>query len=54
MHGDAVNSVQFHRDGRRILSASDDRTARVYPCATCGGVDDLIRLADERIVTPAG
>jgi WD40 repeat protein len=54
MHGDAVNSVQFHRDGRRILSASDDRTARVYPCATCGGVDDLLRLAEERIVSPAG
>jgi WD40 repeat protein len=54
MHGDAVNSVQFHRDGWRILSASDDRTARVYACATCGGVEDLIRLAEERIVSPAG
>jgi WD40 repeat protein len=36
MHADFVNSVAFSRDGRTILTASDDHTAKLYRCETCG------------------
>ncbi len=49
MHGDAANSVAYSPDGATILSAGDDRTARLYPCATCAPVEDLMRLARDRI-----
>ncbi|HEY6891659.1 MAG TPA: WD40 repeat domain-containing protein [Solirubrobacter sp.] len=51
MHGGAVNSVAFSPDGRTILSGGDDRAARIYACATCAPVQDLVRLARDRIVT---
>ena len=54
VHGDAVNSVDWSPDGREILSGGDDGTAHVYGCATCGPVDDLIRMARERILSPQG
>ena len=47
-HGDSVNAAEFSPDGRLILTASDDRTAKLYPCETCGSVDSLLALADER------
>jgi hypothetical protein len=34
-----------------ILSASADRTARLYPRATCAPIEDLVRMARERIVS---
>jgi len=34
-HGDSVNSVVFHPDGERILTASDDGTARLGRCQAC-------------------
>jgi WD40 repeat protein len=51
MHGDAVNSVAYGPRGRVILSAGDDRTARIYLCATCPGIEDLVRIARDRIVS---
>jgi WD40 repeat protein len=36
MHADFANSVAFSRDGRWILTASDDHTAKLYRCDTCG------------------
>jgi WD40 repeat protein len=48
-HSDYVNSVSFSPDGRSILSASDDFTTKVTTCDTCGGLDDLLRLASERV-----
>jgi WD40 repeat protein len=43
IHSDSVTSVAFG-PGKRIVSASDDRTARVYQCATCRTDDQLMRL----------
>ena len=54
MHGDAVNSVAYSPDGQQLLSAGDDRTARVYRCATCAPVEDLVRMAGERILSRGG
>ena len=54
MHGEAVNSVAYGPRGRVILSAGDDRTARLYRCATCDPVEDLVRTAGDRIVSPGG
>jgi len=48
-HGDSVNSAAFSPDGKLILTASDDGTARIYPCETCGSLDELRRLAKERL-----
>ena len=42
-HGDSVSSVMFTKDGR-ILSASDDRTARIYGCPSCGDLESAIEL----------
>ncbi|MDA0160300.1 hypothetical protein OM076_08495 [Solirubrobacter ginsenosidimutans] len=54
MHGGSVNSVAFSPDGRTILSSGDDHTARLYSCATCAPVQDLVRLARDRIVSRGG
>lgn len=43
-HGGAINSVSVADDGR-ILTASDDGTARVYECSTCGPMDELVERA---------
>jgi WD40 repeat protein len=40
-HGDFVNSVQFSPDGKQILSASDDGTAKLSGCHTCGSLAQL-------------
>jgi WD40 repeat protein len=47
-HSDYVDSVSFSPDGHFVLSTSDDRTAKVTTCVTCGGVHDLLRLAAAR------
>lgn len=47
-HGDSINAAEFSPDGRLILTASDDQTAKLYPCETCGSVDSLLALAEER------
>jgi WD40 repeat protein len=33
-HDDMVNSAQFSADGQRVVTASQDRTARVWDAAT--------------------
>lgn len=44
-----VTSVQFGRDGKRILAASADGSVRTYLCDVCGGPADLRRLARVRL-----
>jgi WD40 repeat protein len=55
MHADVVNGVAVSPDGRLIASASDDLTARVYACLTCGPIRKLEALASRlvtRVLTP--
>ncbi len=46
-HTTTVSSAMFSPDGVRILSASDDRTATIHGCPTCGEVEALRRQAKE-------
>lgn len=50
MHADFVNTVAFSPDGKRILSASDDWTAKIYRCETCAPLErlrDLVRRREQ-------
>jgi WD40 repeat protein len=47
MHTDRVQSVAVDpRDPEVILTSSDDGTARLYRCTTCGSLDELRGLAE--------
>ena len=48
LHADFVNSVAFSPDSRWILSASDDRTAKLYHCTTCGPIEALEQRVSAR------
>ncbi len=48
-HADLVNTAVFSPDETLILSASDDGTARVYACETCGSPQELVQEAEERL-----
>ena len=53
-HADLVNTAVFSPDDGFILSASDDGTARIYPCETCGSLEELIQEARERLRATQG
>jgi WD40 repeat protein len=40
-HAGPVNAVSFSPDGKRILSASDDWSAKIYPCTSCVPLQEL-------------
>jgi WD40 repeat protein len=48
-HTSLLTGAAFARDGRRIVTASLDGTIRSYICDVCGGLDDLLALADRRL-----
>ncbi|MGH3022622.1 MAG: NACHT and WD repeat domain-containing protein [Gaiellaceae bacterium] len=48
LHAGLVNTAVYGPDDDLILSASDDGTARIYPCTTCGTVDELVQEAKRR------
>ncbi len=48
-HEQPVNRVAFGADGKSILPASDDRTAKTSRCQTCGSIDDVLALANRRV-----
>jgi WD40 repeat protein len=48
MHAASVNAVSFSRHGNRILSASNDATAKIYPCDTCVPLKQLRDLVRRR------
>ena len=44
-----VGAVFAGGDGRLIVTASKDGTVRTWRCGLCGDVDDLIKLAQQRL-----
>ena len=48
-HTSEVASAAFSPDGTRVVTASQDGTARIYACELCGSLNDLIALARTRI-----
>jgi WD40 repeat protein len=44
-----LTSASFSPDGTRILTSSRDGTLRAYTCELCGGVDDLLAVANARL-----
>lgn len=47
--GARLRSVAFTPDGRHVLTASLDGTVRTYSCELCGGLDELVTLAQQRL-----
>jgi WD40 repeat protein len=48
-HEGPLTSASFDADGRRILTSGEDGTVRMWTCDICGGVDELVRLANQRL-----
>jgi len=46
--GVAVNSVEFTRDSRMLVTAGDDWNVRLTRCSTCAGLRTLMDLAEDR------
>lgn len=54
-HTTTVNTVEVSPDGSLILSASEDRTATLFPCQTCGAVQvvrDQAKALLARVAAP--
>ncbi len=60
MGGDRAVALRGHRlgvfsaafspdDQHRIVSAGNDGTVRVWNCAVCGPIEEVLALADERV-----
>ena len=48
-HEGTLTSAAFDESGRTIVTGGVDGTVRRYDCEICGGIDDLVALAEERI-----
>jgi WD40 repeat protein len=48
-HVGPLTSAVFDPGSRVILTASLDGTVRTYRCLLCGGVDDILALAQSRL-----
>jgi len=48
-HKGILLSVAFAPDSRGFATGGVDGTVRYYRCAECGGIDELVALADERL-----
>jgi WD40 repeat protein len=48
-HEGIVKSAAFDPTGRTIVSGGDDQTVRKYVCRICGGIDELVQLAQSRL-----
>jgi WD40 repeat protein len=45
-HNGPVTAVAFSADSRNVLTGGDDGTVRRYRCELCGGIDELLAIAD--------
>lgn len=48
-HVRPLTSAVFDPSGRVVLTASEDGTVRTYPCEICGGIDELLPVAEARL-----
>jgi WD domain, G-beta repeat len=48
-HEGTVTSAAFDPSGRTIVTGGEDGTIRSYRCQVCGGLDDLVALAERRL-----
>jgi WD40 repeat protein len=48
-HTTVLTGALFAPDGKTIVTGSLDGTIRTYFCDVCGGLDDLVALADRRL-----
>ena len=48
-HDGKLTTVAFAPDGKQIATGGVDGTVRLYRCDICGGLDDLVALADSRL-----
>jgi WD40 repeat protein len=48
-HDGPLTGAAFAPDGRTIVTSGVDGTVRTYDCQVCGGVDELVALARQRL-----
>jgi WD40 repeat protein len=48
-HEGTTTAATFDPTGKVIVTGGVDGTVRVYACEICGGLDDLLALADSRL-----
>jgi len=48
-HTGVVTHAAFSPDGRSVVTASWDHTARIFRCEVCGSIVELLELAKKRI-----
>jgi WD40 repeat protein len=48
-HSGRLLAVSFDAAGRRIATVGVDGTLRAYTCSVCGGIRELLRLAERRL-----
>jgi WD40 repeat protein len=48
-HDGILRSAAFRPDTHEVVTVGEDDTVREYDCTLCGGVDELIDIAEERV-----
>ncbi len=48
-HKGILTSAGFDPTGRTIVTGGVDGTIRTYRCDICGGLDELVKLAERRL-----